>query len=74
MNIEHMKQLCHFSRNFSVVVEGLTKRIKNLEEHPFKNRNEIRERLIEMEQLTKKFEEFIVGFKIACDLDELNDE
>lgn len=70
MNTEHMEELCHRSRNFSTVIEGLTKRIRNLQEQPVKNRDEIRKRLKEMERLTKRFDRFIVEFEDACELDD----
>lgn len=65
-----MEELCHRSRNFSTVIEGLTKRIKNLQDQPIKNKREIRKRLKEMEQLTKKFDRFIIEFETACELDD----
>jgi len=72
MNAEHMEELCHRSRNFSTVIEGLTTRIRNLQRQPVKNRGEIKKRLKEMEQLTKKFDKFMVDFEIACELDEMD--
>ena len=72
MNTEHMEELCHRSRNFSAVIEGLTKRIRNLQQQPVKNREDIKKRLKEMEKLTKKFDRFIVEFEQACELDDLS--
>lgn len=74
MNIEHMEKLCHRSRNFSVVIEGLIKRIQKLRQQPSENKKEIIERIKEMEQLTEEFDKFIIEFESACQLDELSDE
>lgn len=67
-----MEELCHQSRNFSTVIEGLMKRIGNLQQQPIKNREEIKKLLKEMEWLTKKFDKFIVKFEAACELDDLD--
>ena len=62
MNTEHMTELCHRSRNFSTVIEGLTLRIRNLQLQPVKNKNEIKKRLKEMECLTNQFNQFMIEF------------
>ena len=72
MNTAHMEELCHRSRNFSAVIEGLTKRIRNLQQQPVKNKEEIKKRLKEMEKLTKKFDKFMVEFEAVCELDDLD--
>ena len=74
MNIKHIEELCHWSRNFSTVIEGLTKRIRNLQQQSIRNKKEIIERIKEMEKLTKEFDRFITQFEIVCELDESNNE